>query len=46
LEVFGLPGNPAPTVNNVTAPTGKVSYLGWNIRGLVAEILGMKEDKT
>ena len=25
--------------------TGKVSYLGWNIRGLVAEVIGVKEEQ-
>lgn len=40
LPIFGLPDSPAPTESNVRE-TGKVSYLGWNIRGVVAEVIGL-----
>jgi hypothetical protein len=43
LPVFGLPGSPEPIDINVLGEPGKVSYLGWNIRGLVAEVIGVKE---
>jgi hypothetical protein len=43
LAVFGLPGSPEPIDSNVLGEPGKVSYLGWNIRGLVAEVIGVKE---
>lgn len=41
LTVFGLPGNPEPTDSNVISEKGGVSYLGWNIRGLVADVIGL-----
>ena len=40
LPIFGLPDSPAPTESNIREP-GKVSYLGWNIRGVVAEVIGL-----
>ena len=47
LPIFGLPESPEPTESNVIADPGKVSYLGWNIRGVVAEIVGVKKpDET
>ena len=44
LPVFGLPGGPEPDDLNVVSKPGKVSYLGWNIRGLVAEVIGLPPD--
>lgn len=44
LPVFGLPGHPEPNDCNVISKPGKVSYLGWNIRGLVAEVIGLPPD--
>lgn len=44
LPVFGLRNSPEPDDSNVVAPHGKVSYLGWNIRGLVAEVIGLPPD--
>ena len=41
MTVFGLPGNEVPTEQEVTDESGKVSYLGWNIRGLLAEEIGL-----
>lgn len=41
LPVFGLPGSPRPTESNVIEAPGTVSYLGWNIRGVVAEEIGL-----
>jgi hypothetical protein len=41
MPVFGLPRSPEPDNKNVVAKPGKVSYLGWNIRGLVAEVIGL-----
>ena len=46
LPVFGLPRSPEPTEGNVVSRPGKVSYLGWNIRGLVAEVIGLPPDTT
>jgi len=46
LPIFGLPGSPAPSAENVIAEKGKVSYLGWNIRGLVAEVIGLSPTET
>ena len=46
LPVFGLPGSPEPDDSNVVSKPGKVSYLGWNIRGLVAEVIGLPPDKA
>lgn len=42
LPVFGLPESPEPSDSNVIGQIGKVSYLGWNIRGVVAEVIGVK----
>lgn len=39
--VFGLPHSPERTEENFLAPTGAINYLGWNIRGLVAEVIGL-----
>ena len=41
LPVFGLPGHPEPNDSNVVSGPGRVSYLGWNVRGLVAEVIGL-----
>ncbi len=45
LPVFGLPGHPEPNDSNVVSKPGKVSYLGWNVRGLVAEVIGLPPDE-
>jgi hypothetical protein len=37
MPVGGLPGSPELTREDVFDETGKVNYLGWNIRGIVAE---------
>ena len=44
LPVFGLPGSEEPDEENVVSRPGQVSYLGWNIRGLVAEVIGLPPD--
>jgi Clostripain family len=41
MPVFGLPDSPEPNESNVVFTPGKVSYLGWNIRGLLAEVIGL-----
>ena len=46
LPVFGLAESPEPNEDNVVSEPGKVSYLGWNIRGLVAEVIGLPPDKV
>jgi hypothetical protein len=46
LPVFGLPGGEEPNDENVVSEPGRVSYLGWNIRGLVAEVIGLPPDKV
>lgn len=51
MPVLGLPGNPQPTPDSLTDETGEiekgqVSYLGWNIRGIVAEEIGLKLRKN
>lgn len=45
LPVLGPGGNQTPKHDNVIADPGKVSYLGWNIRGLMAEIIGLDPGK-
>lgn len=47
MPVFGLPESPKPDDTNVVStPEKKVSYLGWNIRGLVAEVIGLPPDEA
>ena len=48
MPVFGLPGKPDPNDENIIFSPGdkKVSYLGWNIRGLVAEVIGLPQDSA
>ena len=49
LPVFGLPGGEEPDDSNVVSNRERVSYLGWNVRGLVAEVIGLPpevEDPT
>jgi cysteine peptidase C11 family protein len=46
LPVFGLSRSPEPDDNNVVEEPGRVSYLGWNIRGLVAEAIGLPPEKV
>jgi hypothetical protein len=45
LPIFGLPESPIPDDCNVVSEPGKVSYLGWNIRGLVAEVIGLPPEQ-
>ena len=42
LPVYGPGGNATATASNVMADPGEVSYLGWNIRGFMAEVIGLK----
>jgi len=37
MDIFGLPGGPEQREDQTMDSPGKVSYLGWNIRGLLAE---------
>jgi len=41
MSVYGLTKDDRPTENKVSDCTGRVSYLGWNIRGLLAEVIGL-----
>jgi hypothetical protein len=45
LPVMGPGTNQEPTKDKVIADPGKVSYLGWNIRGFMAEVIGMEPGK-
>jgi hypothetical protein len=44
-EVFKLHDNVEPEAKDVIDNPDKVSYLGWNIRGLVADVLGLEKGK-
>jgi hypothetical protein len=41
MPVYGIPGSEQPGERELIAKPGDVSYLGWNIRGLVAEVIGL-----
>jgi cysteine peptidase C11 family protein len=42
LPVYGPGGNATATREKVMANPGGVSYLGWNIRGFMAEVIGLE----
>jgi hypothetical protein len=44
MPILGIPGGVEPTDANVVSNSNYVSYLGWNIRGLVAEVIGLPPD--
>ena len=46
MPVLGLPGGEEPDDCNVVFEPGRVSYLGWNIRGLVAQEIGLPPEKV
>lgn len=45
LPIYGPGGNATATSKNVIADPGKVSYLGWNIRGFMAKVIGLPPGK-
>ena len=45
LPVYGPGGNATATRDKVMADPGQVSYLGWNIRGFIAEVIGVDPGK-
>jgi Clostripain family len=45
LPVMGPGTTRLATANNVMADPGKVNYLGWNIRGFMAEVIGLDPGK-
>jgi hypothetical protein len=42
MKVYGADDQAQPAADEVTDAPGKVSYLGWNIRGLLAEEVGLE----
>jgi len=41
MDIYGINGKGQPTEAEVTDKPCKVSYLGWNIRGLLAEVVDL-----
>jgi hypothetical protein len=41
MPVYGIPGAQEPAQRELLAKPGHVSYQGWNVRGLVAELIGL-----
>jgi hypothetical protein len=44
MRILG-PGGREATKKNIIAKPGQVNYLGWNIRGFIAEVIGMDPGK-
>ncbi|MDX6500805.1 MAG: hypothetical protein QOG23_4065 [Blastocatellia bacterium] len=43
MQVWGMPGSVKGGHRELIAKPGEVSYLGWNVRGLVAEVICLPE---